>query len=82
MIEIEGLADLSRLLMEESPAAAKRYLLRCAKPAAQVVIDAAHETVPVDVGFLEEQLGSQTEWSSGDGETALEINVENNLHQI
>jgi HK97 gp10 family phage protein len=29
----------------------------------------------VDVGFLEEQLGSQTEWSSGDGETALEINI-------
>jgi HK97 gp10 family phage protein len=74
-IEIEGLSDLSRMLTEESPAAAKRYLLRCAKPAAQVVIDAADETVPVDVGVLEESMGSQTSWSSGDGETALEINV-------
>jgi HK97 gp10 family phage protein len=74
-IEIEGLADLSRMLTEESPAAAKRYLLRAAKLAAQVIIDAAEETVPVDVGVLEESMGSQTEWSSGDGETALEINV-------
>ena len=74
-IEIEGLSDLSRMLSEESPAAAKRYLLRCAKPAAQVVLDAAAETVPVDVGVLEESMGSKTEWSSGDGETALEISI-------
>jgi HK97 gp10 family phage protein len=74
-IEIEGLADLSRLLTEESPAAAKRYLSRCAEPAAEVVVEAAHQTVPVDVGVLEEQLGWEKEWSSGDGETALEINI-------
>jgi hypothetical protein len=73
-IEIEGLADLSQMLTTLAPRAAKRYLSRCAEPAAQVVLDAMAETVPVGVGILEEELGWQKKWSDGD-ETTMEINI-------
>src|ERR1700677_647463 len=65
-IQIEGLADLSNMLAEMSPRAAKRWLLRAAEPAARVVLDAMHETVPVDVGVLEEAGTWEKEWETGD----------------
>jgi hypothetical protein len=74
-IEIEGLADLSELLTELTPRAAKRYLSRCAEPAAQVVIDAMEETVPVGVGVLEEGMGWQKKWGNDGDETTMEINI-------
>jgi HK97 gp10 family phage protein len=74
-IVIEGLAELSTLLTELAPAAAKRYLSRAAEPAAQVVIDAMEQTVPVGVGILEEELGWQKKWIDGGDETTLEINI-------
>jgi HK97 gp10 family phage protein len=74
-IEIEGLAELSRMLTEQTPKAAKRYLSRCAEPAAEVVIDAMAETVPVRVGILEEELSWQKKWSNDGDETTLEINI-------
>ena len=74
-VEIEGLADLSQMLTELTPRAAKRYLSRCAEPAAQVVIDAMAETVPVGVGILEEELGWQKKWSNDGDETTMEINI-------
>lgn len=72
-IEIDGLAELSDLLTNETPAAAKRYLSRCAEPAAQVVIDAMKETVPVGVGILEEALGWQKKWGATDDEAVLDM---------
>jgi HK97 gp10 family phage protein len=74
-ITIDGLAELSQLLTELAPAAAKRYLSRCAEPAAQVVLDAMAETVPVGVGILEEQLGWQKHWSSDGDQTTMVIEI-------
>ena len=68
-IIISGLAELSEMLTQESVRTAKRYLVNCAKPAAEVVIEAMKETVPVGVtGRLDEELGYQTRFDgSGDG---------------
>jgi hypothetical protein len=74
-IVIEGLKELSDLLTEQTPRAAKRYLSRCAEPAAQVVIDAMAETVPVGIGILEEQLGWQKKWGNDGDQTTLEISI-------
>jgi HK97 gp10 family phage protein len=73
-IEIEGLAELSTMLSEMAPRAAKRYLSRCGEPAAQVVIDAMEQTVPVGIGILEEELGWQKKWLAGD-QTTMEIKI-------
>jgi hypothetical protein len=75
VITIEGLADLSNMLTELTPKAAKRYLSRCAEPAAQVVLDAMAETVPVGVGILEEELGWQKHWGTDGDETTMEIEI-------
>jgi HK97 gp10 family phage protein len=74
-IEIEGLAALSEMLTTLAPQAAKRYLSRAAEPAAQVVLDAMAETVPVGIGILEEELGWQKKWSDNGDETTMEINI-------
>ncbi len=74
-IHIDGLADLSQLLTELTPTAAKRYLSRCAEPAAQVVLDAMAETVPVGVGILEEQLGWRKKWGSDGDQTTMTIDI-------
>ncbi len=73
--EIEGLAELSNLLTELTPRAAKRYLSRVAEPAAQVVLDAMAETVPVGVGILEEQLGWRKHWGTDGDQTTMEIEI-------
>jgi len=73
-VTIEGLADLSTMLTEMSPRAAKRWLLRAAEPAAEVVLDAMKETVPVEVGILEERLTYEKEFKTGD-ETVLTISI-------
>jgi hypothetical protein len=74
-VHIDGLAELSNLLTELTPKAAKRYLSRCAEPAAQVVLDAMAETVPVGVGILEEELGWQKHWGTDGDETTMEIEI-------
>jgi HK97 gp10 family phage protein len=74
-IVIEGLAELSEMLTTLTPKAAKRYLSRCAEPAAEVVIAAMEQTVPVGVGILEEGLGWQKKWSNEGDETTMEINI-------
>jgi hypothetical protein len=73
-IVIDGLAELSEKLATMPAKAAKRYLSKCAEPAAQVVLSAMHETVPVGIGILEEDLGWQKKWSDGD-ETTMEISI-------
>ena len=74
-VQIEGLADLSEVLTTLTAKAAKRYLSRCAEPAANVVLDAMHETVPVDIGILEEEFGWQKHWTSDGDETVMEIDI-------
>jgi HK97 gp10 family phage protein len=72
---IEGLAELSEMLTQESVRTAKRYLVNCAKPAADVVIDAMKDTVPIGLtGRLEENLTYQTRFSDGDG-TTLTVSI-------
>ncbi len=74
-IEILGTAELSELLAKEAPAAAHRYLLKVAAPAADVVIQAAQETVPVRYGVLQAGIRRWTHWTSGDGGSQLEIDI-------
>lgn len=75
-IHIDGLAELSKLLTQETTRAAKRYLERVAIPAAQVVLDAAHSTVPVAAGVLEAALMMQKDrWATGDGESTLIMEI-------
>jgi HK97 gp10 family phage protein len=74
-IEIEGLAELSDLLTQETSRAAKRYLGRCAEPAAQVVLDALEQTVPTGIGILEEQLDWQKKFINGDDDTTMQITI-------
>ena len=74
-IQIEGLAELSTLLTEQTPRAAKRYLSRCADPAAQVVLDAMKQTVPVGVGILEEELTYSKSFDDVGEDTVLTVNI-------
>jgi HK97 gp10 family phage protein len=72
-IVIEGLAELSNVLTELTPKAAKRYLSNAGEKAAQVVVDNLEQTVPVEVGYLEEMLGWQKKWIDGGDQTTMEI---------
>jgi HK97 gp10 family phage protein len=74
-IVIDGLKELSDRLATLPAKAAKRYLSNCAEPAAQVVIDAMKETVPVGIGILEEELGWQKKWGNDGDETTMIINI-------
>ena len=74
-IEIQGLAELSSLLTEETPQAAKRYLSKVAEPAAKVVVEALKTTVPVHIGILEEEIGWQKKWGNDGDETTMVINI-------
>jgi HK97 gp10 family phage protein len=74
-VTVTGLSELSEMLTQESVRTAKRYLLNVAKPAAEVVLEALKDTVPVGVtGRLDEELTYQTRFESGDG-TTLTINI-------
>jgi HK97 gp10 family phage protein len=74
-IEIEGLAELSTMLTELTPRAAKRYLSKAGEAGAQVVLDALEQTVPVGVGILEEGLGYQKKFLNDGDETTMEIKI-------
>ncbi len=75
-ITVEGLDDLSRMLQEESPRTAKRWLLRVAQPAADVVIDEMKATAPAETERLEEGIGSQSRYSDSDnGGTKLTVSI-------
>ena len=74
-IQIEGLAELSQLLTEITPQAAKRYLGRCGDSAALPLLAAMQGTVPVGVGILEEQLSYSKKFLSDGDETTLEIKI-------
>jgi len=74
-IEIDGLAALSDRLSTMPARAAKRYLSRCADPAAQVVLDALHETVPVEVGYLEEVLTYKKSFDDVGEDTVLTVKI-------
>jgi hypothetical protein len=75
MVQIEGLAELSDLLTQEAPRAAKRYLNRAADPATEVVLDAMRDTVPVGIGILEEELGSDKHFEDVAGATVLTVDI-------
>ena len=51
------------------------YLNRAADPATQVVLDALHETVPVGIGILEEELGSEKHYEDVNGATVLTVEI-------
>jgi HK97 gp10 family phage protein len=75
-ITVDGISDLSRMLQQESPRTAKRWLLKVAQPAADVVIDEMKSTAPAETERLEEGIGSQSRYSdSGDGGTLLTVTI-------
>lgn len=55
-VTVEGLDELADLLRNQAPKAAKRYLRKVTSKAADVILEALNETVPVDGGELEESL--------------------------
>jgi HK97 gp10 family phage protein len=73
-IVIEGLKELSDKLATMPAKAAKRYLSRCGEKAAQVVVDALEQTVPVDYGYLEEAITWQKKWLDGN-ESTMDIRI-------
>ena len=73
--EIEGLKELSELLTELTPRAAKRYLGRCAEKAAQPLLDAMAETVPMGVGILEESFTTKKTFTNEGDSTNLELEI-------
>ena len=74
-VTIEGLSELSNLLTEIAPAAAKRYLGRCADCAALPLLAAMQGTVPVGVGILEEELSYSKKFLNDGDETTLEVKI-------
>jgi HK97 gp10 family phage protein len=74
-IEIQGLAELSQLLTEITPQAAKRYLGRCGDRAVEPLLAAMQGTVPVRIGLLEEQLSYSKKFLNDGDETTLEIKI-------
>lgn len=70
-IKIDGLSELSEKLTHESARTAKRWLLRCAEPAADVVVAAGEQSAPVatvgtkehPIGLLKASLDYQTRFS-------------------
>jgi HK97 gp10 family phage protein len=73
-IKIDGLSELSEMLRHESVRTAKRYLLNCARPAAQVVIDAMQATAPVEVGLLKDEIDYQSRFENAD-QTTLNVKI-------
>lgn len=74
-VHIDGLKELSNMLTTLTPQAAKRYLSRCAEPAAEVVLDAMHETVPVGSGALDANLDWQKKWGTDGDQTTMVITI-------
>lgn len=74
-IEIEGLKELSEMLTEIAPRAAKRYLKNACQKGADVFKEAAEESAPTGIGILEESIVTQTHWDEGEGTTNLEIDI-------
>ncbi len=75
MIEIEGLSELSDRLEHLAPRVAKRYLSKAGDAAALVVIDAAENTVPVEVGVLEESIVSAKSWEDDGEATTMTVEI-------
>jgi len=74
-IEIQGLAELSVLLTEQTPAAAKRYLGRCADRAAEPLLAAMAGTVPRGIGILEESFTTKKSFANDGDQTTLVLEV-------
>lgn len=74
-IEIEGLAELSALLTEKTPQAAKRYLSKASDAAVAVLAPALKESAPVEVGVLEESIVSKKTFTNDGDETTMVTDV-------
>lgn len=74
-IVIEGLAELSDRLANMAPKSAKRYLSKAGDAGTEVVLDALQETVPVQVGYLEEAMVSQKKWLNDGDATTMVITI-------
>jgi HK97 gp10 family phage protein len=80
-IEITGLKELSEMLTQIAPKAARSYLVKCAKPAAQVIVEAMQSTAPTEVGTLRDSIVYRNQWGTAeDGGEALITSVGPNKH--
>jgi HK97 gp10 family phage protein len=74
-IVIEGLKELSDRLANMAPRAAKRYLKKAGAGGAEVVFEVMQQTVPVDVGRLEEVLGYDISFAGSDDATTMTVDI-------
>jgi HK97 gp10 family phage protein len=75
-INITGLAELSEMLTTIAPRCAKSYMVKCSKPAAQVIVEAMQSTAPDESGKLRDNIVYQNKWGQGeDGGEALITSV-------
>jgi HK97 gp10 family phage protein len=80
-IEITGLKELSEMLTQIAPKAAKSYVVKCAKPAAEVIVEAMQSTAPSEVGTLRDSIVYRNQWGiADDGGEALITSVGPNKH--
>jgi HK97 gp10 family phage protein len=74
-IIIEGLAELSDRLVNIAPRAAKRYLKKAGDAGAKIVVAELQETVPVEVGYLEEAMGYDISFDGSDDATTMTVDI-------
>jgi HK97 gp10 family phage protein len=78
-IHVEGLDELVKLLEEQTPRAADRYLRACGKAAAEPVVVAMKANVPntrgKGTGFMAEHIGSTARISRKGGGQQLTVKV-------
>jgi HK97 gp10 family phage protein len=74
-IVIEGLKELSDRLANMAPRSAKRYLKKAGAAGAEIVLAEMEQTVPVDVGYLEEVLGYDISFEGSDDATTMTVDI-------
>lgn len=74
-IVVEGLDQLSDMLTNIAPTAAKRWMRKVVGEGADVTQKAVEDNAPVYVGVLEESIVQRASFESGDGETELTIDI-------
>jgi len=74
-IRIDGLSRLSEMLTNIAPTKAKRKMREALSEGADVVQNAAEESAPVYIGYLEESIVQKGSWESGEGTTTLTVDI-------
>jgi HK97 gp10 family phage protein len=79
-IQITGLKELSEMLTQIAPKAAKSYMVKVHKAAAQKMIEEFADSAPDDKGILKDSIVYQNKWEAGDGTDSLVTRVGPDKH--